>query len=344
GDGHSVTVRGEAAQDAIHMPTTAEKAIAALCKTGGTPYLATATAHIGTHAMLPASVINALRRDALDALNAERATIPTRRIQDAPPAAVKVNAFTYKRVLRLQTAQQYSNALCEETIVLPLSTHPDDLKRILETHNGICGIEIPRSVFGNTQWIYTRLQQAKAIGIRFVLCNNINSIEMARSCDLDIIGGFGCNITNSDAVNFYADNGFSALTLSPELSFPQMQFTKNAAIPCGIFIYGRLPLMLTRNCPRIAAGGRCDTCKGSCLVDRKQVSFPLLCENGCTEVLNSVPTYWGDCLEDTPSSLFHLYHFTIETAAEVSHIVSLYDNGDTPPFDITRGLYRKGVE
>ncbi len=343
-DGHTVSVTGETAQAAINVPTTVEKAVTALCKTGGTPYLATATADIGEDVILPASALNALRRDALEALSEMRAAVPVRRIENPAFLDVKRKDFTRMRLLRLQSFEQYSTALCNETVVLPLSTPIDVLKQIADSHQGVLGVELPRGVFGNTSWIYTRLKDAAACGACFVVCNNINGIEMAKACDLPIVGGFGCNITNSDAVDFYAENGFEGLTLSPELSFPQMRFAESAALHCGLLVYGRLPLMLTRNCPRNASGGSCNNCKGGCLVDRKQVSFPLVCENGCTEVLNSVPTYWGDRLQDLPPYLFHVYHFTTESAAQVSDILSLYDSGAQPPFEITRGMYRKGVE
>ncbi len=343
-DGHTVTVTGECAQVALNAPTTVEKAVAALCKTGGTPYLATATAVIDANAMLPISLINALRRDVLEALDASRAAIPVRRVEKYAFSAVKKNNFTHNRILRLQTAEQYSDALNSETVILPLSTPTETLKRICAQHNGTLGIELPRGIFGSTTHIYTRLQAAVDIGVDFALCNNVNTIEIARSFDLSIYGGFGCNITNSDAVTFYAENGFDGATISPELSFPQMQFAQNAALPCGILVYGKLPLMLTRNCPRAAAGGACNTCKGGTLVDRKRVSFPVVCENGCSEVLNSVPTYWADRIKDMPPYLFHLYHFTTESANDVVNVLSLYDNGKEAPFDITRGMYRKGVE
>jgi len=343
-DGHTVTVEGATAEIAITTPTTAEKAIASLCKTGGTPYLATATADIGDNAMLPASLLNGLRREALVALDAARAVFPERRIENAPPTTVKNIDFTPKRVLRLQNAAQYSDRLCEETVVLPLSTPKDILAHIAEQHKGLCGIEIPRGVFSGTASIRQKLHSAKQTGIRFVLCNNVNGIEAAKEAGLPILGGFGCNVTNAEAAAFYAGNGFAGLTLSPELSFPQMQFAKKSIIPCGVLIYGRLPLMLTRNCPRSAAGGSCNTCKGEYLVDRRHTSFPLVCENGCTELLNSVPTYWGDRPNEVPDWVFPLYHFTIETAQEVATILELHDTEKAPPFPITRGMYRKGVE
>ena len=343
-DGHTVTISGEVVQEALTTPTTVEKAIAALTKTGGTPYLATATADIDGNAMLPASALNALRREAVVAFDALRAAIPYRRIEKSPVLDVKFANFTRSRVLRLQHFSQYTTILQNETVILPLSTPVEQLERILANHKGYCGIEIPRGLFDNAAKTSERLQQIAAFGIHFIMCNNVNSIEMAKATGKPYICGFGCNITNRFAVAFYAENQAAAAVLSPELSFPQMAFANTASIPCGILAYGRLPLMLTRNCPRATAGGSCNTCKGSYLVDRKRAAFPLVCENGCTEVLNSVPTYWADRQEEIPSHLFHLYHFTIESAQKVSEILALHDSANEAPFEITRGMYRKGVE
>lgn len=345
GDGNTVSVTGASAEQALNAPTTAEKAVASLCKTGGTPYRAEATAEIGEGAMLPASVLNGLRRDALSALDAARAEIPARRVSNTEKISVKNVDFTpAKRLIRLQSAEQYSEALRNDAIVLPLSTPADTLQNILHIHRGVCGVEIPRSCFGGTERLKNKLSDAKNAGVQFILCGNVNGIEMAQSTGLPMIGGFGCNITNSEAVAFYTENGFSAVTLSPELSFMQMRFADNGALPYGILAYGRLPLMLTRNCPRKAAGGSCKECKGKNLVDRKQSYFPLVCENGCTEVLNCVPTYWGDHLSDVPKGAFHLFHFTVESAQETAEILRLYDTMQSAPFPITRGMYRKGVE
>lgn len=67
--GNSVTVTGDVPQEARTAPTTLEKAGSALSKTGGTPFLVSdVKADIDDGLMLPASALNALRRDALDAL------------------------------------------------------------------------------------------------------------------------------------------------------------------------------------------------------------------------------------------------------------------------------------
>ena len=177
-----------------------------------------------------------------------------------------------------------------------------------------------------------------------MLCGNVNGAEIARASGLPVIGGFGMNVTNGKAVEFYAENGFAALTVSPELSFAQMRFAERAALPCGVLAYGRLPLMLTRNCPRQAAGASCASCRGGgVLVDRKRARFPVICENGCSELLNSVPTYWGDKPGALPRVAVVLYHFTDETAQRVADVIRMHD--ERLPFDApaTRGMYRDGV-
>ncbi|MCQ2554005.1 MAG: DUF3656 domain-containing protein, partial [Clostridia bacterium] len=71
---HSVTVIGDVPQIAKTLPITEEYARRSLSKTGGTPYyLNELTLSVGDKLMLPASSLNALRRDALEALKKARA-------------------------------------------------------------------------------------------------------------------------------------------------------------------------------------------------------------------------------------------------------------------------------
>jgi len=68
-----VTVLGDIPQKAKTLPLTEEYAIKSLSKTGGTPYyLRDFTMSVGEGLMLPASALNALRRDALEKLREER--------------------------------------------------------------------------------------------------------------------------------------------------------------------------------------------------------------------------------------------------------------------------------
>lgn len=342
--GHHLTVIGDAAAPARTVPTTAERAAAQLTKTGDTPYVATAQVSLGENAVLPAAVINALRREALEKLSTMRAAseVPFFAVSPAPLPAAKPVRGT---VLRLASAAQYSAALESHAVILPLSTPPETVRDIKERHKAPLGIEIPRGVFGGTAAVSRALSKAKDAGAGFVLCGNCNAIPAAKAAGLPLVGGFGLNITNKAAVDAYAASGLAATLLSPELSFAQMTFARDASLPCGVLLYGRLPLMLTRNCPRKAAGADCRNCrKSGVLRDRKKADFPVQCENGCAELLNAVPTYWADKPNAVPPFLFALLHFTTETEREVAAVVTAYATAAAPTFPFTRGMYRNGVE
>lgn len=299
---------------------------------------------LGENAVLPAAVINALRREALEKLSTMRAAaeVPFFAVSPAPlPAAKSVRGT----VLRLASAAQYSMALAGYAVILPLSTPPETVKDIKERHKAPLGVEIPRGIFGGTAAVSRALAKAKEAGADFVLCGNCNAIPAAKAAGLPLVGGFGLNITNRAAADAYAANGLSATLLSPELSFAQMAFARDASLPCGVLLYGRLPLMLTRNCPRKAAGADCRSCrKRGVLRDRKKADFPVQCENGCAELLNAVPTYWADKPNAVPPFLFALLHFTTETEREVAAVVAAHATAAAPAFPFTRGMYRNGVE
>ena len=63
-------------------------------------------------------------------------------------------------------------------------------------------------------------------------------------------GGFGLNITNNVAAQFYAEQGLSSLLILPEVKdsdIASIAPTRNGKpVPTGVMIYGHMPLMLTR--------------------------------------------------------------------------------------------------
>ena len=346
-DGHTVTVTGPAALVAETAGTTEERAIAQLSKTGNTPFTATATASIAPGAMLPASLLNHLRREALEELEQQRGNVKPINFTDDKPAPVSAprSPFGSSRVLRLSSMAQYSESLADYPVILPLSTAEEQWRLLEQNHRGGFGVEIPRGVFGGTEKLIPALTRAKQNGASFILCHNINAIPVAKQIGLPMVGGFGLHIMNPDAADFYFETGLSALTLSPELTFTQMKFSEQRPENFGVFAYGRLPLMLTRNCPVKAAGRDCRECGGKgVLTDRRQASFPVTCQNGCAELLNSVPHDLADCEEALPPIGFSLFHFTDETANEVRQVLSRYDRNEKSPNPFTRGLYRRGVE
>jgi len=338
---HTVTVQGDRATgDRPPLPT--ERITAQLQKTGGTPFVMSNVAVQGG-ASFAVSALNALRREALEQLAELRATPPKITCsENVPPAVLRQDSplWAHERphlLVRLSSAAQLTDTV--KRIVdgwfLPLGEpceHP-------------WGVEIPRGLFGTEDTVRRQLKEAVAKGAKYALCNNVGAVPLAREVGLHPVGGFGLNLTNREAVAAYAAEGLGAATLSMELTFGQTAFAAECPVPTGLFLYGRQPLMLTRNCPRQCDGASCASCQaGDGVTDRRGVTFPTACAGGCTELLNAVPLYWADRLNELPAVDFHLLHFTVETPSVCETVANAYRCGGKPTGDITRGLYRRGVE
>ena len=342
---HTVTVCGEGGVIATNRPLDPLRAEEQLRKTGGTPYFVTeAKVAIDEGLTLPMSVINGLRRDAIEELTAQRSVVTAVACDvTAKPTALPCKTpDATKTVARLATADQWSAAMNADAVILPLTTDADTLGKIAA--HTIVGVEIPRGMFGQEDAIRAKLAEAKEAGAVFALCGNVGALPLAKEAGLTAVGGFGLNLTNRDALAFYAERGLDAATLSMELTFGQMRKLTPSPIPVGVMVYGHQPLMLTRNCPRKCAGGSCADCRHQGITDRTGTAFPVMCSGGCAEVLNSVPLWWGDKVAEIPNVDFHLFHFTVEDASRCAAVLAAYRQGGKPPAAITRGLYKRGVE
>ena len=114
-------------------------------------------------------------------------------------------------------------------------------------------------------------------------------------------------------------------------------------LPLGIFAYGRLPLMLTRNCPVQAQVG-CAKCK-HLLTDRKGAAVytdctRLLEKPDYAELFNAVPVWLADRPRMLGGAAYALLSVTDEPAARVREILLAYLHGETgyAPSAYTRGL------
>jgi len=104
--------------------------------------------------------------------------------------------------------------------------------------------------------------------------------------------------------------------------------------------------MLVRCCPIKSRNGSCNGCNGTgMLTDRMGVRFPVTCGGTrlSAEVLNSVPVYLADRMNEMPKTDFLYLHFTDEQPADVSRIIWEYRYGGRAPEQFTRGMTKKGV-
>ena len=197
-------------------------------------------------------------------------------------------------------------------------------------------MELPRGLFGKEEQLEKRLVQLKKAGVKNALCGNLGSYRLAKRLGFTVFGDFGLNAFNSSSANQIH---------SPILSFELTIDEANRinAEDTGIIAYGRLPLMLTRNCP-VQNNIGCEKCrKNGSLTDRKGMVLPVVCSPyPCVEILNSVPLYMADRMHEIKTDFIHFY-FTNESKEEIEKIAALYKNRSKADFDYTRGLYYRGV-
>ena len=357
----AVTVTGPAPEAARTRALTAEEVAERLGKTGGTAFhCAGAAVEVGEGLSLPASAINALRREALASLAEARCAPPLRREAEVPPLR-KAECAQERPALTvsLTHAAQLTPALLEEAparIYLPLELLAD-LPHLPEADTQWCAI-LPRVWRDRDEAdLRRRLEKARELGIDGVLVGNIGHLPLTRGLGLSLYGDFGLNVYNSRSLDYLRRKGLASACLSFELRFSQIRDLKKL-LPAEALVYGRLPLMITENClvqnqegcglsaagPLVPAGAPCR--ESHALLDRTGAAFPLLPAFGHrTEVQNSRPLWLAD--RETWKRLglaFARLRFTTERPEACVEILRAYRTGGAPPEIFTRGLYERGVE
>ena len=339
---------GAVPEEARNRAVTAEELRQRLSKTGGTVFTADRVEiELDEGLMVPASVINGLRRELLDELAARREDIPHRRVLEAAalpeaPEPPKTMRFTCS-VLK---AQQVTAALLAEKpaiVYVPI----EELERLDagldwgETE--LCAV-LPR-IFRTAdepvlRQLLERHPEATAVAV-----GNLGHLPIVRGLGRTLRGDFGLNIFNSRALLFWREQGLSSAAVSFELRWQQIR-DLNKHLPCEAIVYGRLPLMVMENCVT-RCNVACTHGAGSVLTDRTGAQFPVTCGYGCRcEIQNSRTLFLADKPEMHRCGLtYGRLRFTTETPEQCAAVLRRYkDGGDWTPDDMTRGLFYRGVE
>ncbi len=348
GDGHSVTVTGPAPEAARNRELTAEDLAARLGKTGGTPYRCEHVETVlGPGLSLSAAAVNALRREALEALSAARSQPPQRREQDAPPLPeIDCSEAEPRFTVSVVNAAQLTGGLLDfrpSRVYVPLELLAE-VPSLPETEAEYCAV-LPRVWRDRDEGQIRRwLDKARALGVTGLLLGNLGHFPLVRGGGWRLCGDYGLNVFNSRSLAYLREKGLESACLSFELRFSQIRDMRKL-LPAEAIVYGRLPLMITENCLiQNSAGCRCD--RPNFLNDRTGAAFPLLPAFGHrTEVENSRPLY----LADRPDWLrlglaYARLRFTTEAPEECARICRAYRDGGAPEGEFTRGLYQRGVE
>ena len=332
-------------QPARAAPTESLKR--SLAKTGGTPF---AAENIEVEMdegpwFVPGSTVNELRREALDALLKKREVLRPWPVQDVELEPLPQRTLPPHRTLRArferwdQVPEQALSGV--EYLILPIA----QADRVPREWRGKTLLELPRVMFGKLEEdTARRVAATQDAGFAGYEVSNIAHLRLCRG--LPMSGGFGLNVTNQVAAQFYADNGLGSVLILPETKDSDISTIApthaGKPVPTGVLVYGHMPLMVTRACPlqNIHDCAHCD--KTGVLTDRKAKKFPVRCGMGVRTIYNPVPIYMGD----KPGALtvdYGVAYFTLESREEAAAIL---DNIRVhAPFegDFTRGLYFKGT-
>ncbi len=338
---NTVTVSSVVPEKAIKRPIDEDFVSQMLCKTGGTPYyFEQLVVSIDEGITVRAGDLNSLRRKALEELSAIRSkgVDISADFSTLNTSSPKKSNISPKTVVRIDNTQQLTQKVKKsDLVVVPISLNLELLPPNLNI-----AVELPRGI-SNEKYILSRLESFKEKGVKVAVCSTLAAVELAKKVGLEYISGFGFNIYNSNSLLYHKNQNALAAVLSPEILLLEAK-KLSGDFPKGIISYGRLPLMLTRNCP-IKNGQNCNECsKNKSLTDRKSAVFPVRCNNGYSELLNSKVIWLADKPSDLIGLDFQVLYFTDETPERVDRVIEAYQDNSSPDCEFTRGLYYRGVE
>ncbi len=327
--------------EAVSKELTEKEVSERLAKCGGTQFYAgDVKCRILPGIYLPASAINEMRREALSSLEQIAAETPEKAVKPFHFTECEINKSQPKLHVRVFSANQIpKNTENIDRIVIPLETDEATAEKLVSSGAEVAA-EIPINVFSNADYYVKRLEILKSHGVKLAWCCGLDAVAIAEKCQMEIAGGFGMNAANTLSFEALADFGARDALVSSEI--PASAVSRLGSGICkGVLLYGKLPLMVTRNCP-VKNELSCDKCgKSSFLVDRTGARFPVMCKNGCSFILNCVPV----CNFDRQDELccdYHLLYFTNETPDEIDDIIGKYFKG-TNTEEFTRGLHFRNV-
>ena len=355
-EGRSCTLEGPIPEPARLTEMTPQMLETRLEKTGGTPYYCVGIkVQVAPGLSLSAAAINALRRDALNALTAQRA----RREEPKLGKPQKVTKFAGNRhhpalTVQVTSREQITARLLQmkpEVLYVPIHilAEDPDFTQMLVSKVAVCAV-LPRIVHDmELPGLQQMLRRVKDLGVGEALVGNLGLLLPLREAGIGIRGDFGLNLYNSGAVNAARNLELASACLSFEMTLPQVRDVSKG-VPCELLAYGRMPLMVTENCLIKGRTGQCSCGQSSTkLTDKTGAEFPVIKDGkSCRSVLlNGKKLNWLDRQEDLGRLglwAIRLY-FTTENPREVDQVLHTYH--DPAPFDpgaCTRGLYLRGVE
>ena len=341
-DGLCVVGEGsETAQTPQSRPLDGARIEEQLKKLGDTPFEAkTVTVEVDKNVTVPIKEINKVRRDVCDLLWNELCHINKRQVNNVEISRKEKRDVPNMYLTAEVMTREQGSAVIKAGGIKRIYA-PCDVAQELSQLD--CGVEIVTraSDILSCEDIKTEAVSVSSLG------------AMVRYGEKAKYGEWRLNVYNSLTAN--AMSGLSCITISPELNLRDIADVVSYLpdIDAELIGYGRIPLMIMKNCP-IKALGRCQNGKNIYkLKDRKGMEFPIICTKGCNAVLlNSKPIYTADMIDEIRKTKINCIrlNFTVEKSEECGKIVNIYRKaleGEMPASmaenTFTRGHLKRGV-
>lgn len=299
-----VSVSGELVQQAQKPQSPGRYAEQAI-KLGDTPFFAeNCETDVDEWAFLPMSAVNALRRDAAERL--EQKLLVRRNAKDPEPRSIRnIPAERAKITAIVNTAEQARAAFqsgADEVALEPYEYTRAAFIGLGEYRNKAkLLISLPPVIISEEE--REKIKKICTSGlVDGAVAANIGQLELIKNLPLKIAGS-QMNTANTHTAEAYRDMGFDRVTLSLELTRPQLMDISGEGI--AVSIYGRTQLMQLRHCTIKEQRG-CQNCKGfaGTMHDEAGRKFPLFNirqADGCLlRLLNCVPTDITDLYGELP--------------------------------------------
>jgi len=336
-----VSLEGAAPMPAQNAPIDKETVKRCLTKLGGTAYeCKSIDIELDSGVYVRVSELNALRRDAVSALEAvsaskQRENFRACSVEEAIAKNTTEDYTPYGSSARFLSAAQLSvsrvGAEDFDRIYLPLSDFSGK-----DCANGV--ICPPLVYDGEWEGFISALEKAREQGGRYAVCSNISQIKPAKAMGFTVTADFRLNAVNPKSAEVLSALGADEIILSPELKLGGIRDIHENK---SVIVYGKIPVMITEKCVIGECGG-CKSCKHGFpfyLRDRTGAEFAAFGLDGHRSIIyNSVPTYMADAQSRLSSIGAYSPHFIFsdEDGDGVREIILAYKK-HTP----YKGKYRR---
>ena len=299
--------------EAISNPISKERLIEQLNKTTDTNFeFKQINIEMDDNIYIPKiSSINALRRDALNALYQKGINNFTRILPSKLPSTELVHQHvfpsirTYSVLLNsINISMDYSSLKNVDRVYIPLKffIKKEFESKLLEISQfADCYIDIPTIVRDNFRNVFYNNfdEKVNKFNIKGLVISNLSGIEfmMKYVGKLDIVSKYTLNIYNNHTIYELKKVGVNRVTVSPELDTDTLiDLCNNSSLPTEFLVYGKLPVMHIQYCP-LGKSNKCyPTCSMKCktsnrfyLEDRIGYKFEFVPDNmqTITKIYNS---------------------------------------------------------